>query len=296
VTSTDWSRRDFMKRSGVVAALAGVPTALAGCSRVRETGGIDDIKKRGYVTVGFAGEVPFGYSKDGKITGEAPEVARAVLQAMGIKEMRGSQVSFDALIPSLVKGDFDMIAAGMFITAERCKQILFSDPDYVAPNAFLVPKGNPKQLTTFDSAAKAKAKLGALTGAVEVDFAKKSGVPEDDVKSLADPATAWNELESGRIDAIALTRISLQTLLNQHKGAPFEITQPFFPVVDGKEQKNGGGFGFSKDSKELRDAFNAKLDEFKKQKRIAPIIKPFGFIEKEADDAIPLTAADLGCK
>lgn len=296
MTSSDWSRRNFLKRTGAAAAMAAVPTALVGCSRVEKAGGVEDIIKRGYITVGFAGEVPYGFTKNGRITGEAPEVARAVLQAMGIKEMRGTQVSFDALIPSLVKGDFDMIAAGMFITEQRCKQILFSDPDYVAPNAFLVPKGNPKKLSTFDSAAQAKVTIGALTGAVEVDFAKKAGVPEDDVKSLPDPATAWNELESGRIDAIALTRISLQTLLDQHKGAPFEITEPFFPVVDGKEQKNGGGFGFAKESKELRDAFNAKLVEFKRQNRIAPIIKPFGFIEKEATDAIPLTAADLGCK
>jgi polar amino acid transport system substrate-binding protein len=285
-----------MRRSGVAAAVVGAPTVLAACSKSQQTGGLEEIKQRGYVTVGFAGEVPYGYKQGNKITGEAPEVARAVLQALGIREMRGAQVTFDALIPSLNKGDFDMIAAGMFITAERCKQILFSDPDYVAPNAFLVKRGNPKQITTFESAAKAKAKLGTLTGAVEGGFAKDAGVPEDDVKSLADPATAWNELESGKIDAIALTRISLQTLLNQHKGAPFEITQPFFPLVGGKEQKNGGGFGFAKESKEFRDAFTAELAKLKQAKKIAPIIQPFGFIQKEAEDAIPLTAADLGCK
>jgi ectoine/hydroxyectoine ABC transporter solute-binding protein len=286
-----------MMRSSLAAmAVVGAPVVIGGCARAKESGSLEEIKSRGFMTVGFAGEVPFGYKEGNKITGEAPEVARAVAKEMGIGELRGTQVTFDALIPSLIKGDFDMIAAGMFITTDRCKQILFSDPDYVAPNAFLVEKGNPKKITSFDDAAKAKAKIGGLTGAVEIGFAKDAGIPDEDVKPLADPATAWNELESGKIDAIALTRISLQTLLNQHKGAPFEITTPFFPLVNGKEQKNGGGFGFKKEAKELRDAFNAKLTELKKAKRITPIIQPFGFIPKEAEDAIPLTAADLGCK
>ena len=42
-------------------------------------------KADGYIRVGFANEAPFGFATpDGKLTGEAPEVAKAVLAKMGI--------------------------------------------------------------------------------------------------------------------------------------------------------------------------------------------------------------------
>ena len=50
--------------------------------------GADDAraaKRDGYIRVGFANEAPFGFATpDGKLTGESPEVAKAVLAKMGI--------------------------------------------------------------------------------------------------------------------------------------------------------------------------------------------------------------------
>jgi polar amino acid transport system substrate-binding protein len=297
VTTSNWSRRDFMMRSGAAAfAVTGLSAAAAGCA---EAGGIktlEQIKEQGYITVGFAGEVPYGFKSGNKITGEAPEVARVVLKALGVNELRGTEVKFEALIPGLVKGDYDMVAAGMFINEERCRQVLFSDPDYAAPNAFLVKKGNPKKLTDFASVGKNNALMGTGSGYAEIQFAKDAKVPEDKIKILADGPTMWSELESGKIDAIAATRISLQTLLDQHKGAPFEITPTFYPTVGGQQTKNGGGFAFHKQAKQLRDAFNTELVKLKQADKIFPIIQPFGFVKQEADDAKNLTAAQLGCK
>ena len=78
-------------------------------------------------------------------------MAKLVLAELGIDEVEATVVDFSALISGLQAGQFDMIAAGMYINADRAEQILFSDPDYCVGEAFAVPDGNPAGLTDFES-------------------------------------------------------------------------------------------------------------------------------------------------
>jgi polar amino acid transport system substrate-binding protein len=291
------SRRTFLRNG---ALLLGAAPIAAACSRtdpgtVRSGGGtLERARKQGTIKVGFANEAPYGFTDtSGKLTGEAPELARVVFKELGINEVQGVQLAFGGLIGGLQARQFDVIAAGMFITAERCAQVAFSDPEYVAQNAFLVPKGNPKGLLKFEDAAKKNLKLGVLTGAVEGGFAEKLGVPKGNIKTFEDQPSAFEGLEAKRIDAVALTRISLADILSKHKDAPYEITEPFVPVIDGKEQLGAGGFAFRKQDSDLLTAFNGKLNELKQSNRLLPIIKPFGFTEAELPGTH--TAAEL-CK
>ena len=96
---------------------------LAACSTNSETT-FARIKKEGVVRVGFANDIPYGYkTPEGKLTGEAPEIARKVLAKMGIHKIEGIFVEFGSLISALKAGRFDMIAAGMFILPERCREM-----------------------------------------------------------------------------------------------------------------------------------------------------------------------------
>jgi polar amino acid transport system substrate-binding protein len=279
------SRRTFLRNT---ALLMGAAPIAAACSRTDPTtersgaGALDKARQQGFIQVGFANEAPYGFTDtSGKLTGEAPELARVVFKELGINEVRGVQLAFGGLIGGLQARRFDVIAAGMFITPERCGQVAFSDPEYIAKNAFLVPKGNPKGLRRFEDAAKSDLRLGVLTGAVEGGYAEKLGVPKSNIKTYEDQPSAFEALQAKRIDAVALTRISLADTLSKHEGAPYEITEPFVPVVDGKEQLGAGGFAFRKQDADLLAAFNGKLSELKKANRLLPIIKPFGFAEAE---------------
>ncbi|WP_067462635.1 ectoine/hydroxyectoine ABC transporter substrate-binding protein EhuB [Actinomadura macra] len=280
------SRRDFLRTAVLLSAA--VPLASAGCSTTdpdkEKSGGgsLQKAKDAGKITVGFANEAPYGYTdKSGKLTGEAPELARAVFKELGIDKVEGVQVDFAGLIGGLNAKRFDVIAAGMFITPERCGSVAFSDPEYVAKSAFMVRKGNPKGLTKQDDPGKKDVKVGVLEGAVEQGYAEKSGVKKGSIKVFPDQASAYEGLKSGRIDCIWLTRISLADLLSKHQGEPYEVTQPFTPVIDGKEQLGAGAFAFRKADTDLVTAFNGKLAELKKGNRLLPIIQPFGFTQAE---------------
>lgn len=290
------SRRAFLRNA---ALLAGAPLAAA-CSSTnpkqeRSGGGtLARAKQQGYIQVGFANESPYGYTDtSGKLTGEAPELAKVIFKELGIPDVRGVQLDFGGLIGGLQARRFDVIAAGMFITPARCAQVAFADPDYIAATSFMVPKGNPKGINSFADAAKKKIRVGVLNGAVEADYAAELGVAKGNIKAFSDQPSAYEGLTAGRIDAIALTRISLADLLSKHKGAPYELTQPFAPVIGGKKQFEGGAFAFRKADTDLLGAFNQKLTQLKQSGRLLGIIQPFGFTKAELPAG--QTAAEL-CK
>ncbi|WP_141576940.1 ectoine/hydroxyectoine ABC transporter substrate-binding protein EhuB [Actinomadura sp. WMMA1423] len=280
------SRRDFLRTAVLLSAAA--PLAAAGCSTTdpeqEKAGGgtLQKAKDSGVITVGFANEAPYGYTdKSGKLTGEAPELARAIFKNLGIDEIKGVQVDFGGLIGGLNAKRFDAIAAGMFITPERCASAAFANPEYVAKSAFMVKEGNPKGLKAAEDPGKKGVKVGVLTGAVEAGYAEKTGVKKGDIKTFADQASAYEGLKAGRIDCIWLTRISLADLLTKHKGEGFEVTDAFTPVIDGKEQLGAGAFAFRKADSDLLNAWNGELAKLQQGNKLLPVLQPFGFTQAE---------------
>lgn len=270
-------RRTFLKAvlAGGIAALSfGVIAATASADT------LSDAKKNGYIRVGFANEAPYGFATpDGKLTGEAPEVAKAVLAKMGISQVDGVLTEFGSLIPGLMAGRFDIIAAGMFITPKRCEQVQFSEPSYGIGQAMLVAKGNPKGVKDYSTIAGNKdLKLAVMAGAVEGGYAKDAGVPEGQVLTLPDQASLVSAVKSGRADAAALTALSIADMAKGNEGV--ESTPPFGEVA-GKSVKGHGGFAFRKDDadKSLYEEFNKTLKEFIGSKEHIALVTPFGFGE-----------------
>ncbi|MEX0789381.1 MAG: ectoine/hydroxyectoine ABC transporter substrate-binding protein EhuB [Actinomycetota bacterium] len=245
------------------------------------------------IRIGFANERPYGYENDqGEPDGEAPAVARAVLERMGITEIDSVVVEFGALINGLRAERYDMVAAGMFITEERASQALFTDPDYCATSAFGVPEGNPEGLTDYASvAANPDVTLGVLTGAVEVGYAEAAGIPADQLSRFDSTADMVDALRAGRIDAFSLTAITVREQVANLAG--FEATEGFVPVVDGEEQLGCGGFVFRFDDKEFRDAFNEELLAMREADEVLPLVEEFGFTSAETEAAKGVTVEDL---
>jgi polar amino acid transport system substrate-binding protein len=274
------SRRGFLIRSSVVTGgLIAAPSLLSACSKADSGSGskLDALKSANKITVGIAGEQPYDFLDHGKLTGEDPTVQKAIWNAIGIDNVESKQVAFEALIPGLNAGEFDVVAAGMFINPERCGQAQFSEPMYCAPNAFMVPTGNPDNITDFESVAAAGIKLGIFSGAVEGEYATKAGVSGGNLVTVPDLPTGVTQLEQGRIQAIGLTSISLKWLLEQDPSIDAEVTEPFTPVVDGKEVLGCGAAVFRKEDTDLVEAFNAELKKLKDSGELTKLIEPFGF-------------------
>src|SRR5947209_7085329 len=186
--SEEVNRREFLRLTGLTGVAAvlgtGLLEACGGSSSGEST--LDKAKKAGIIRVGFANEAPYGFAEaSGKLSGEAPTVAGEIMKELGVSNLEGVLTEFGALIPGLLANRFDMIAAGMFITPQRCQQVLFSNPDYVATEALAVKSGNPEHITDYGSIAKnSRVTVGAESGAVEGGWLQDSGVPMSRIQLL----------------------------------------------------------------------------------------------------------------
>ncbi len=270
--------------AGIAALGAGTRLAFAETT-------LERAKEQGFIRVGFANEAPFGYATpDGKLTGEAPEVAKAVLAKIGIPQVDGVLTEFGSLIPGLKAGRFDIIAAGMFINPKRCAEINFSEPSYGIGQAMLVAAGNPKGVKDFSTFAGNKdLKLAVMSGAVEVGYAKDAGVPESQLVVLPDQSSLLAAVQSGRADGASLTALSIADMAK--KGEGVESTTPFGEVA-GKSVKGHGGFGFRKDDTDLLEAFNAELKKFLGSPEHIALVTPIGF----GKDYLPNKTTEQLCK
>ena len=288
MTNGAWTRRAFLKRSATAGGIAiGGSLLFGACTSTSSGNALENARSDGTIKIGIAGEAPYGFTDaGGTVTGEAPEVARAVLQAIGIGEITAEQVEFGSLIPALNARRYDMVCAGMNITSERCGQAAFSIPDYSALTAFLVPTGNPEQVATFADIAAKNVPLAVLGAAVEQDYATSSGVQPGNIQVFPDQNALLQAVTAGRVYCAALTDISLNWLVRQNEGAAVEVTPGFAPVIDGEEVVSAGGFVFRQDDPELREVFNTELATLHDNGRWVGIASPFGFgeVNLPADD------------
>jgi polar amino acid transport system substrate-binding protein len=269
-----------------LAILLGCALPLA-CSRTERDGesALDRMRRQGVARIGFANEAPYAYvdPESGRLTGEAPEIARAVLGRMGVAKVEGVLTEFGSLIPGLKAGRFDLIAAGMYVTPARCREVAFSEPTYSIGGAFLVAAGNPRDLHAYrDVRADPEARLGVMAGAVERGYAQRAGIPGRQVVTFPDAPSAVAGLLAARVDAFAATALTARDLLAKSGSDALALAEPFEdPVFDGHPARGYGAFAFRKEDVALRDAFDAELAGFIGSPQHRALVQPFGFTEDD---------------
>lgn len=267
------------------AAAATVALGLAACGDSDSGGGDGDdtlakLKDDGVVTVAFAGEEPYSYEEDGELKGATIALHEKIFKEMGIDEVKGVKTEWGSLIPGLNAGRFDVVSAGMSILPDRCKQAAFGDPEILYTTALMVPKGNPKNLEDLSDVEESDAKIATMSGAIESDYAKDLDLDSTEVKS---PQDGMEAVTRGRVDAFALTGISLRTMAEDSK-EDIEVTDPFVAVVDGKEQVGAGATVFRDEDEDesLREAYNEELEKITGSKEsYEEVIGEYGFTDDE---------------
>lgn len=255
---------------------------------------LERVQASGTLRVGYANEAPFAYmdSATGELAGEAPAILRHVAEQMGVDKIEAVLAEFGSLIPGLQANRFDLIAAGMYITPERCRQVLFSNPTYGIGSAFVVAEGNPKALHSFEAVAQHEdARLGVVVGAIETDYAQASGVPGERIVVFPDAASAMAGVQAGRVDAYAATALTVNDLLRrQDKGV--ERADPFTdPELDGQTVRGYGAFAFRQADESLRVVFDEALLNYLGSAEHQEAVAPYGFTAAELPGEV--TAASL---
>ena len=268
------------------AAIAGGASAETAMERARA---------EGVIRVGFPNQVPYAYANEkGELTGADAEVAKLVVDKMGIPKMEAVLTEFAALIPGLKAKRFDLVLA-MFITPARCEQVVFSEPIYGAGQALIVAKGNPFKLGDYGQlVSNDKLRIAIMAGAAQANYLKKLGVSSDRVSMLPDMLSAANAIESGRADVFPISALLARRLVaSMGAGAGVQVVEVSpDPVIDGRPARGYSAFAFRKDDDDLLAAFNAALKDVETEDKLLPAIASFGFDKSNLPDK---TAAEL-CK
>lgn len=274
----------------VVTLTAGTMAACTTTDSGDDSNHLQELKDKGVVTVGFAGEAPYSFEQDGNLTGATVALHREIFGNLGIETVEGVNADFGSLIPGLQANRFDVVSAGMSILPQRCEQAAFGDPEFNYTTALMVTQGNPKGLKDMQSVKDSGARLATMTGAVESDYAESLGIESTQV---ATPQDGMDAVTSGRADVFALTAISLNWMKTNNPGAPVDVTESFVANIDGKPQVGAGATVFRTDDKELLEAYNAELAKITSDpQKYLDLVGEFGFTEEELPDP-NLTTAQL---
>lgn len=254
---------------------------------------LEEVRQRGEIRIAVANEIPYGYvDLSGEAKGAGPDVARHIMKGLGVEKIQWVTTNFSSLIPGLRADHFDMVAAEMAVLPERCKQVLFSEPNTSYGEGLLVAQGNPQNLHGYQDFAKSDQKIAIMAGADQLEMLQALGVPADRMVTISNNADAISTVSTGRAAAYAATSLTVGQLAKQSKRV--EAAANFTdPVINGNPVRSWGAFTFSMESQELRDAVSAELAKFKQTDEWKAILTTYGFSDTDIGESATRSTEQL---
>lgn len=180
-------------------------------------------KSENVLVVGTNAEFPpFTFIENNEIVGFDIDIAKEVAQRLG-KEIQFKDLSFDSLIPDLILGRVDFVAAGMSYTEERAQRVCFSKP-YVTNDPLMVLTLSSKKTDGPMNLEQLKERFAGKTILVNEGFtADTTLTPLKGFKlvRLSTSSDAFMALKSGRADAFVTAKSTIDTFLATQKSHEF---------------------------------------------------------------------------
>lgn len=280
-----------MKTLTLTAAIASLGLVMVGGTA--SAASLQELQDRGRVRIAVANEIPYGYTDlAGDTKGVGPDVAKHIMDALGIDDIEWITTSFSSLIPGLQADRFDMVAAEMAILPQRCQQVLFSEPNSSYGEGLLVATGNPHDIHSFESFADSGKTVAIMAGADQLEMLQALGVPDNRMVTISNNADAISTVATGRADAYAATSLTVSELASKSDGVE-AATQFTDPVINGEPVRSWGAFTFAQGSEDFRDAVNTALGEYKKTEAWQKTMSHYGFSPTDATESITRTTEQL---
>ena len=162
---------------------------------------VDEIKDRGSLRVGMTLQFEPQMYRDSndEPAGYDVELVQMLADDLGV-ELEISDQEFDALIPGLLAGQFDMVSVGLVGRPARLEQMWFTCP-YV-PYRQVVVVNNDSGIGSLDDLDSGDVTITALIGSTAANLVADR-FPSAELVEL-EQAPAFLEVASGRADAIVV--------------------------------------------------------------------------------------------
>ncbi len=225
---------------------------------------LDDIKKRGSLICGTLGtSEPFSFADQAtrQIKGYDVDFCKAIGDSLGVKtELK--LLAVEARIPELSQGRVDIVIANLGYTPQRAEQIDYSNQYFVSQQKIMTRTADGYKSINDLGGKQVSAPKGSTSEAAVV---KK--VPTAKVVTFQDPPTAFMALVQNKVDAFALSELTLIKFKDQ------VANQVKMTILPESMMAEAWGVGVKKGETALLKAVNTQLDTMEKNGEAAKVFK-----------------------
>jgi polar amino acid transport system substrate-binding protein len=190
-----------------------------------------------------------------RLVGFEVELARALAKELSVREVF-VQNEWSNLVPSLERGDFDIILNGLEDTPQLRGRVLLSRPYFAFTEQLVVRRGFPQRhLSQLEGH-----RVGTLSSSLAHAILRAH--PRIETVLYGGQEEPYRDLQLGRIDAV---------LLDSVIATRYGLTKPDLELADPDVARGTYVIGLRKGDESLRDALDAALDDLRANGEIAAI-------------------------
>jgi polar amino acid transport system substrate-binding protein len=198
------------------------------------------------------------------------EGARAVAKAFGL-QLQIKNTGFDALIPDLSTGRCDIVWSALFISQKRLA-VADAVPYMATGHVVMVPKGNPKNITTLDDLCGKKVSI-QTGGVVEQRINEQNkactaaGKPAIQIAGYPKVADEFQQIVVGRVDAVWETDTAVSDWMIKYPDK--------YQIGYAAPKTDSYGIYFQKNKPDVQTALSAALKALKGDGTLSTLAKKY---------------------
>ncbi len=230
--------------------------ALSGCGSKGKS--LEEIQKNGTLVVATSPDFPpFEYLEGGEVVGIEVDILEKIAEDLGVT-LTIEQMDFEAVVPGVQVGKFDLGASGITANEKRKKNVDFSEAYFLASQAIVVLPDSP-----IASKADLEGKsVSVQTGTTAEEYCMDSGY---EVLAFTSNNDALSALTGGKVDAWVVDN-EVAVALAEENG---------LTVLDEPMTTEPYAFAFPKGSDSLIEAFNESLTAMLEDGTVEEIFKTY---------------------
>ena len=215
---------------------------------------LNKVKDRGTLLVGLEGTYPpFSFQDEsGKLTGFEVEFAEQLAQHLGVKASL-KPTKWDGMLASLDSKRIDVVINQVTISDDRKKKYDFSTPYTVSGVQALIMKAKAGTITKPEDLSGKKVGVGLGSN---YEQWLRDNVKNVDIRTYDDDPTKYQDLRSGRLDAILVDRLAALDLVKK-TGNTMAVAGNAFSRLE-------SGVALRKGDEDLLKAINQAIAEMQK--------------------------------
>lgn len=247
------------KMIALVLAFVMLAACLTACGGAQGAS-LKDVQRAGKLVIATSPDFPpFESLEGGEVVGIEIDIMNQICDKLGV-ELEIVQMDFDSVLIGIQAAKYDCAVSGITVTAEREKNMLFTDPYYNAAQVIVVQEG---------SAVAGKADLADKVVSVQTGTTAESGCQDEgiEVQAFAANADAKAALTTGKVDAWVVDNLTAIQMVEEGDG---------LVILEEKMTEEPYAFAFAMGSEDLVEAINNALAELIADGTVEGIFDSYG--------------------